>query len=118
MATDILRPTCNNFSNYYHNHHATTTTSYRKPLTRPDHTNRVAASDSMKEKVTILRRGHSLHSSSMFTVSTDVYAGSAFSVVAPSPSALPLPSFPIKKRTSPAIDDSATRGLRRLLRLE
>lgn len=51
---------------------------------------------------------------------TDVYAGSAFSV-SPSPSALPLPSFG-KKQPPPlvavAVDDSATRDLRRLLRLE
>ncbi|KAE9599021.1 hypothetical protein Lal_00043927 [Lupinus albus] len=48
----------------------------------------------------------------------DVYAGSAFSM-SPSPSALPLPSFHKKSSSSPAvIDDSATRDLRRLLRLE
>ncbi|XP_057960216.1 uncharacterized protein LOC131152382 [Malania oleifera] len=48
----------------------------------------------------------------------DVYAGSAFSV-SPSPDALPLPSFYKKKQeVSPAVDDSATRDLRRLLRLE
>lgn len=47
----------------------------------------------------------------------DVYAGSAF-VVSPSPSALPLPSFPKKKQSPAPVDDSATRDLRRLLRLE
>ncbi|TKY72060.1 hypothetical protein E2542_SST00796 [Spatholobus suberectus] len=46
----------------------------------------------------------------------DVYAGSAFAV-SPSPSALPLPSFS-KRQPAPAVDDSATRDLRRLLRLE
>ncbi|CAN1149849.1 hypothetical protein LINPERPRIM_LOCUS18528 [Linum perenne] len=45
----------------------------------------------------------------------DVYAGSAFAV-SPSPSALPLPSFSKKKQVS--VDDSATRDLRRLLRLD
>ncbi|KAK7245743.1 hypothetical protein RIF29_40592 [Crotalaria pallida] len=48
----------------------------------------------------------------------DVYAGSAFAM-SPSPSALPLPSFHRKSSSSPAlIDNSATRDLRRLLRLE
>ncbi|CAK7332921.1 unnamed protein product [Dovyalis caffra] len=45
----------------------------------------------------------------------DMYAGSAFSV-SPAPSSLPLPSFSKKKQVS--IDDSATRDLRRLLRLD
>jgi hypothetical protein len=44
----------------------------------------------------------------------DVYAGSAVSM-SPSPRALPLPSFFSKKK---AVDDSATRDLRRLLRLD
>uniref|UniRef100_A0A7N0UE08 Uncharacterized protein n=1 Tax=Kalanchoe fedtschenkoi TaxID=63787 RepID=A0A7N0UE08_KALFE len=48
----------------------------------------------------------------------DVYAGSAF-VFSPSPSDLPLPSFSKKSlQLSPVVDDSATRYLRRLLRLE
>ncbi|XP_061359659.1 uncharacterized protein LOC133303718 [Gastrolobium bilobum] len=46
----------------------------------------------------------------------DVYAGSAFAM-SPLPSALPLPSFQ-RKQPSAAVDDSATRDLRRLLRLE
>ncbi|KAF2287770.1 hypothetical protein GH714_002651 [Hevea brasiliensis] len=45
----------------------------------------------------------------------DVYAGSAFAV-SPAPSSLPLPSFSKKKQVS--FDDSATRDLRRLLRLD
>ncbi|XWS39091.1 hypothetical protein CRYUN_Cryun18bG0020300 [Craigia yunnanensis] len=49
------------------------------------------------------------------TVKSDVYAGSAFAV-SPEPSSLPLPSFSKKKQVS--IDDSATRDLRRLLRLD
>ncbi|KAJ1395157.1 Proline-rich nuclear receptor coactivator motif [Sesbania bispinosa] len=109
------------------------------PATRPDQRNRVAVSygqpesvsvskrssadDSRmgrssslaSEKVTILRRGQSLDSS--MAVRSDVYAGSAFAV-SPSPSALPLPSFSTKKQSSAAFDDSATRDLRRLLRLE
>ncbi|OIW00044.1 hypothetical protein TanjilG_26381 [Lupinus angustifolius] len=107
MATDILRPhnSFNNFSNYYH----ATTGSYRKPLTRPDKRKRVV-SDSLQTK-----RSNAHDSSSMFA---DVYAGSTFSVVAPSPSALPLPSFPTMKKSSSAVDDSASRDLRRLLRLE
>lgn len=45
----------------------------------------------------------------------DVYAGSAFAA-SPEPSSLPLPSFSKKKHIS--FDDSATRDLRRLLRLD
>ncbi|KAK4797219.1 hypothetical protein SAY86_029545 [Trapa natans] len=93
------------------------------------------------EKVTILRRGQSLDSNlvSQAPVREDrgetaprqvraaefrspvpcrscgVYAGSAFAV-SPEPSSLPLPSFS-KKKLAP-IDDCATRGLRRLLRLD
>lgn len=44
----------------------------------------------------------------------DVYAGSAVSM-SPSPRALPLPSFFSKKK---AVDDNATKDLRRLLRLD
>ncbi|KAJ1427250.1 Proline-rich nuclear receptor coactivator motif [Sesbania bispinosa] len=128
---------CNQY--YYYNNHAATSRPSRKPATRPDPRNRVAVSygqpesasvskrssadDSRmgrssgfaSEKVTILRRGQSLDSS--LAVRSDVYAGSAFAV-SPSPSALPLPSFPTKKQSSAAFDDSATRDLRRLLRLE
>ncbi|KAE9602139.1 hypothetical protein Lal_00049612 [Lupinus albus] len=137
MATEILRPqdcliqqirvptatfsrhrSYTNCSNYYHNHHAATSSSYRKPVTRPYHSKRVHVGSGKPVKVTILRKGQSLDSSSLVAVKSDVYAGSAFSVVAPSPSALPLPSFPTKKQASPVIDDSATRDLRRLLRLE
>ncbi|KAJ8573784.1 hypothetical protein K7X08_010295 [Anisodus acutangulus] len=46
---------------------------------------------------------------------SDVYAGSAFSN-SPSPRSLPLPSFFNNNKKS--FDDSATRDLRRLLRLE
>ncbi|KAK7264561.1 hypothetical protein RJT34_32170 [Clitoria ternatea] len=130
---------CNNYY-YYHNnnnnHHAVTSKSLRKPVTRPDHKKRVpvgsfqplaaelkrSSSDDSRitrssavaaEKVMILRRGQSLDSA----VKSDVYAGSAFAV-SPSPSALPLPSFSTKKGVPAAFDDSATRDLRRLLRLE
>ncbi|CAI9765900.1 unnamed protein product [Fraxinus pennsylvanica] len=50
----------------------------------------------------------------------DIYAGSAFSM-SPSPRSLPVPSFFNNKRQDCArkvFDDSATRDLRRLLRLE
>ncbi|CAL9094310.1 unnamed protein product [Musa textilis] len=50
----------------------------------------------------------------------EVYAGSGF-VLSPSPRALPLPSFSRKKEGSAAaavVDCSATRDLRRLLRLD
>ncbi|KAM7463001.1 hypothetical protein LguiA_031122 [Lonicera macranthoides] len=47
----------------------------------------------------------------------DMYAGSAFSL-SPSPSSLPLPSFFSKKKVSEITDASATRDLRRLLRLD
>ncbi|CAL0307245.1 unnamed protein product [Lupinus luteus] len=141
-ATFSRNRSYNNCSNYYNNHHASTARSYRKPVTRPGQRKRIdvatgkpvsasvskrscvddsrttKSSSSTMEKVTILRRGQSLDSSSTVAVKSDVYAGSAFSVVAPSPSALPLPSFPTKKQPSPMIDDSATRDLRRLLRLE
>lgn len=47
----------------------------------------------------------------------DVYAGSAFSL-SPSPRAVPLPSFFNRKSSPNTVDDSATKDLRRLLRLE
>ncbi|OAY27840.1 uncharacterized protein LOC110602367 [Manihot esculenta] len=53
--------------------------------------------------------------SSPVTGKCDVYAGSAFAV-SPAPSSLPLPSFSKKKQVR--FDDSATRDLRRLLRLD
>lgn len=132
-----------NYSNYYYynNQPATTSRSSRRSATRPDQRKRVAvgsaqpvtaeaasvlrrsssddsrmakASGSVMETVTVLRRGQSLDS---FSMKSDVYAGSAFAV-SPSPSALPLPSFPTKQQPTAAFDDSATRDLRRLLRLE
>lgn len=52
------------------------------------------------------------------TVQSDVYAGAAF-YLSPSPSSLPLPTFSKKKDGMPMIvDDSATKDLRRLLRLD
>lgn len=45
----------------------------------------------------------------------DMYAGSAFAV-SPAPSSLPFPSFSTKKQA--LVHDSATRDLRRLLRLD
>lgn len=99
------------------------------------------------EKVTILRRGESLDTklksealkkegNDLVVVGTQrlgpdpemvpkqirivdlkpVYAGSAFAV-SPAPIALPLPKF-LKKQIPVTVDDSATRDLRRLLRLE
>ncbi|KAF3783814.1 hypothetical protein EJ110_NYTH28971 [Nymphaea thermarum] len=47
------------------------------------------------------------------TLPRPVYAGSAFSL-SPSPSSLPLPTFSVKK----CFEDSATKDLRRLLRLD
>lgn len=87
--------------------------------------------------VTILKRGEVIHSKNktdemvgnlspvpdlkQIRVSPvkagDTYAGSAFSL-SPSPRALPLPSFFSKKQGSEFVDDSATRDLRRLLRLD
>ncbi|XP_050218638.1 uncharacterized protein LOC126669262 [Mercurialis annua] len=78
----------------------------------------------LMEKVTILRRGESLDSAINsvemipklpVTGKCDMYAGSGFAV-SPEPSSLPLPSF-YKKQKAP-VDDSATRDLRRLLRLD
>ncbi|KAF8392511.1 hypothetical protein HHK36_022854 [Tetracentron sinense] len=51
------------------------------------------------------------------TVRCDVYAGSACSL-SPSPSSLPLPSFFKKKEDLAIFQDSATKDLRRLLRLD
>ncbi|KAG4942142.1 hypothetical protein JHK85_046788 [Glycine max] len=148
MGTQILRPqdcfverimsppadfsrrrSSGNYCNYYyHSNHVATSRSCRKPVARPDKKKRVVPASGMPrpssddsrvarsnglEKVTILRRGQSLDSA----VKSDVYAGSAFAV-SPSPEALPLPSFSTKKQASAAVDDSATRDLRRLLRLE
>ncbi|CAN6720583.1 unnamed protein product [Malus baccata var. baccata] len=49
---------------------------------------------------------------------TDMYAGLAFAV-SPEPSSLPLPSFSRKKQVLKVVDDdSATRDLRWLLRLD
>lgn len=134
------RRSSGNYCNYYyHSNHVATSRSCRKPVARPDKKKRVVPASGMPlvaetsaavfrrpssddsrvarsnglEKVTILRRGQSLDSA----VKSDVYAGSAFAV-SPSPEALPLPSFSTKKQASAAVDDSATRDLRRLLRLE
>jgi len=131
------RSSTNHCNYYYYNNHVAASRSCRKPFTRPDQRKRpapasgipvVAESAALRrsscdysrvarshglEKVTILRRGQSLDSA----VKSDVYAGSAFAM-SPSPNALPLPSFPMKKNSSAAFDDSATRDLRRLLRLE
>ncbi|XP_050375076.1 uncharacterized protein LOC126792665 [Argentina anserina] len=106
---------------------------------------RASSDDLMKaEKVTILRRGEPLRRIKkaasdgrlerlspgptvvpkevrivdLRTPVTDMYAGSAFAM-SPEPSSLPLPSFSGKKKqVSRSFDDSATRDLRRLLRLE
>lgn len=51
------------------------------------------------------------------SVRSDVYAGSSCSM-SPSPRSLPLPSFYKKKQVISPVDDSATRDLRRLLRLD
>lgn len=104
-----------------------------------------SSSDDLKaEKVTILRRGEPMSRLKkaasdgrlerlrpgptvvpkevrivdLRTPVTDMYAGSAFAM-SPEPSSLPLPSFSRKnKQASRSFDDSATRDLRRLLRLE
>ncbi|KAL2339103.1 hypothetical protein Fmac_013549 [Flemingia macrophylla] len=117
------RSSGNNCNYYYYNNHVAATRSGRKPVTRSEprkrpENRRSSADDSRVartafEKATILRRGQSLDS----FLKSEVYAGSAFAV-SPSPSALPIPSFSTKKQASPAFDDSATRDLRRLLRLE
>ncbi|GAU20052.1 hypothetical protein TSUD_381440 [Trifolium subterraneum] len=115
----------------------------RKPNTRPsfrassssDDMKVTRGSDKVMEKVMILRRGGSLDSlvksdglnkegndndemvSKQIRVNgCDVYAGSAFAM-SPSPSALPIPSFQRKFGSPVNVDDSATRDLRRLLRI-
>ena len=51
-------------------------------------------------------------------VAVEVYAGPAFSV-SPEPCSVPLPQFPFRKAAvTAAVDDAATRDLRRMLRLE
>jgi len=116
-------------SHYGYNNRAVTSRYHRKPVTRPEPKKPESASvlkrssvddsvtgkssGSAVEKVTILRRGKSLDS-----VKIDTYAGSAAFGVSPSPSALPLPSFLMKKQLAVTVDDSATRDLRRLLRLD
>ncbi|XP_004508328.1 uncharacterized protein [Cicer arietinum] len=127
--------------NYYgYNNRTTTSRSHRKHVARPDLrkrndkssfqletasvSKRSSADDSATgksssspvEKVTILRRGQSLDSS-LVAAKNDMYAGSAFAM-SPSPSALPLPSFMTKKQSLETFDDSATRDLRRLLRID
>ncbi|KAE9594633.1 hypothetical protein Lal_00037411 [Lupinus albus] len=107
-----------------------------------DDSKMVRSSGFVMEKVMILRRGESLDSKiksealmkerdDLVLIGTqrlgpepngipgfEIYAGSAFAM-SPSPSALPLPSFHKKSSSPPAvIVDSATRDLRRLLRLE
>ncbi|KAE8099907.1 hypothetical protein FH972_017851 [Carpinus fangiana] len=47
----------------------------------------------------------------------DMYAGSAFAM-SPEPNSFPLPSFSKKKQILVIVDDSATKDLRRLLRLD
>ncbi|KAK2447691.1 hypothetical protein QL285_007023 [Trifolium repens] len=121
------------------------TVAERKPNTRSSF-RPSSSSDDMKvnrgsgrvmEKVMILRRGESLDSlvkseglknegndevvSKQIRIvdlknGCDVYAGSAFAM-SPSPSALPIPSFQRKFASPVAVDDSATRDLRRLLRI-
>ncbi|XP_047335876.1 uncharacterized protein LOC124939444 [Impatiens glandulifera] len=56
-------------------------------------------------------------SSPVVSKRVDTYAGSAVSI-SPSPNSLPLPSFFSKKQVSKIFEDSATRDLCRLLRLE
>ncbi|PKA55334.1 hypothetical protein AXF42_Ash003972 [Apostasia shenzhenica] len=72
------------------------------------------------------RRPRSRHSSqgkpaTAMSPRREFYAGAAFGLSAPEPSALPLPRFSRARAYAPppaVVDDSATRGLRRLLRLE
>ncbi|CAK8543350.1 unnamed protein product [Lathyrus sativus] len=77
-------------------------------------------SELVMEKVMILRRGESLDSKMnkeglRRKTGCEVYAGFTFSMSLSS-SALQIPSFQ-KKFLSMAVDDSATRDLRRLLRI-
>lgn len=78
-------------------------------------------------QVTIVRRGDSLDSlnsrikkdrttKTVFEPAT-LYAGSSAFSSSPSPTSLPLPTF-FKKQELKSFDDSATRDLRRLLRLQ
>lgn len=136
FITPTPAPFSHRSNRYGYNNRAVTSRYHRKPATRPGLKKPVAVSsyqpeasavlkrssvdDSVTgkrsglavEKVTILRRGKSLDS-----VKIDTYAGSAAFGLSPSPSALPLPSFLLKKQLPVTVDDSATRDLRRLLRL-
>ncbi|KAJ1269248.1 hypothetical protein BS78_07G196300 [Paspalum vaginatum] len=61
-------------------------------------------------------KGSRRHRGSKARPAAEVYAGPAFST-SPEPSSLPLPHFPAKKQAA-LVDDDATRGLRRILRLD
>ncbi|KAJ8620657.1 hypothetical protein MRB53_029186 [Persea americana] len=76
---------------------------------------------------TIMRRGRDFRGKAVsfdvivsgigrLETNSDVYAGSAFSQ-SPSPSSLPLPTFSRKREGVAVVDDTATRDLRRLLRI-
>ncbi|AES91747.2 hypothetical protein MTR_4g118490 [Medicago truncatula] len=105
FITPTPAPFSHRSNRYGYNNRAVTSRYHRKPVTGK-------SSGLAVEKVTILRRGKSLDS-----VKIDTYAGSAAFGLSPSPSALPLPSFLMKKQLAVTVDDSATRDLRRLLRL-
>ncbi|CAM8988291.1 unnamed protein product [Rhodiola kirilowii] len=114
MATEVLRPQDCLIGSY-------PGFPRRKAINRK---NKVGQSDHAASKsspVTILRRGESVDGRSKGRVWRklgDVYAGSSFSSTSPPPaSSLPLPSFSTRKVVV-VVDDSATRDLRRLLRLE
>jgi hypothetical protein len=114
MATEVLRP---------HNillplpaphriRPASSASSHRRPIT-----SNPAGGTTTRRSPPAGRRHHGRKAAaSRPAAAVEVYAGPAFST-SPEPSALPLPQFPVKKAAE-AIDDAATRDLRRILRLE
>ncbi|XP_047076502.1 uncharacterized protein LOC124686636 [Lolium rigidum] len=102
MATEVLRP-----HNILPSQPQRIRTAHRKPSARKSPPPPAAAASS-----TAGRRNHGRRPA------VELYAGPAFSGASPEPSSLPLPQFPLQKAVAPAVNDAATRDLRRLLRLE
>ncbi|KAM3258314.1 hypothetical protein ACQJBY_050210 [Aegilops geniculata] len=121
MATEVLRP---------HNILQPQTQRIRAAHRRPSNPGTARRSPPPSASTTG-RRNHGRPSSSSSSYSkvtyaaaparrpaVEVYAGPAFSAASPEPSSLPLPQFPLQKPVAAAVNDAATRDLRRMLRLE
>jgi hypothetical protein len=86
---------------------------------KKENNNRTTSKGGIMMKKKLMERGGGREG--YYGDSSSLYAGSAFAV-SPSPESLPLPSFfnisSIKNRCDDEFEDSASRDLRRLLRLE